>query len=1366
MKIKLIVCSFIFILSTIVSYGQSCTAPYTNARCDLNTLTLPLVPPQAGPNICSSSSLNTCGNLTGAGFCWYDPNFKTKVCRLTDSTTGHTGNLFRSQLVAGSGSGDEQRFNCNSTMVLTDDSGGKTFPSDFTGTSISKLYKTNISWSSHNGFFFGSGQNFFGHNCSNPPDIVYTLSNGQAGTSTTKGSILGHWDFTNHVTPPSFVNDFDFKSSSQCLGSSYTVTWATDGGSDQFDNDFGFGFSNVGGQGTGIDVAVWRRGQGCRHLNLSTLTVTGNWGPIGAITGTTCNTATIHNIKMSKSGGTSGAIEIAATNGCSDANNAPYVWFYNGLNYAPQCTVNCSGHWTSGLNTWINNAGNLPPNVIDSRLNTTPGTSLGLIPSVPSGGIQSSMDSHYGWNSLNDTSPFCGSTTVTGAVVTKAWADEIICYNPLIAQNPWRLASTFIDQTGGNLFDIQNAIGSVSQDGKWFMWTSDWFNTLGGTDSTGSSGTTSCTVGPTGNCRGDVFVAAILPQMVISDSLFGFTENSTNASNFPTVNYKMQRFWDSPPFQWPSINTSSGVFNFANLDTILAQDFTNGLIENMYTLARTPPWATSNPTDTTCHNQTGTGGGHGECYPPVDLNTDGSGTNAIWKAWVTAIATHVNNPSYLLTHGHIKYWEIWNEPDNKPFWAGTLAQLSRLTEDANCIITGRGVIHPNGNGTSVPCAAIAIDPNAKIVMSSGHAATTGALIYSQNQLYCSNPGGAIPYQLPCPNPANATSAAVDIINFHMKPGVTSSINALGIDDSLTGWNYCWAGGTGAHHCTPGGSGTVTVGPTQTINNPSPSKDGASMSYGFTGTSFTDVIFYYDAGANNTATNFTADFWVQTTGANQAAEFDIFQFLHATLDNFTWGSQCVTGAKWQIWNGLAGTWNNTSINCGSLSGSMHHVILNVHRIAGDLSCSGHPCMRYDSLVIDGVLNKLDTNYPAGVLNATWVDQTGVNFQLDTNSGGGAVSANIDLVNLYETAPLENTFPVYLTSINEFLQSAELAKPLWDGEAAYDEKGFTAPYNDPDMAASVMPRMYLAMLTNGISGSAWYTWDSIKAMNSKVSTSYQQTYNYLHGATLSPLCTVNGTVWTCGLTKGTVSYLILWDTSKTCSVGICPTGNVTVPSQWGFWQDMTSVSTPITIVSNTVPVGIKPIILTLAVVPPLPSTVTVIISPSASGSATISPPGVICFNTCIETYIPGTAVTLSESPNGGFSFTGWSGGTCSGTGSCNFNVGSSPISVTSTFASSTSALTVTIVPSGSGTVTSSPAGINCTPTCTGNFAPGTVITLTETHNIGYTFVNWSGACVGTLSTCTFTTGSSASGVTVTFTPNGTGVSPPSGLNAVVQ
>jgi YVTN family beta-propeller protein len=79
---------------------------------------------------------------------------------------------------------------------------------------------------------------------------------------------------------------------------------------------------------------------------------------------------------------------------------------------------------------------------------------------------------------------------------------------------------------------------------------------------------------------------------------------------------------------------------------------------------------------------------------------------------------------------------------------------------------------------------------------------------------------------------------------------------------------------------------------------------------------------------------------------------------------------------------------------------------------------------------------------------------------------------------------------------------------------------------------------------------------------------------------------------------------------------------------------------------------------------------------------------------------------------------------------------------------SVLTVAKTGSGSGMVTSSPAGINCGTTCTAGYPAGTVVTLTATQAAGSTFSGWSGACTNAAGTCSVTMSASQS-ATATFT-----------------
>jgi endoglucanase len=55
-------------------------------------------------------------------------------------------------------------------------------------------------------------------------------------------------------------------------------------------------------------------------------------------------------------------------------------------------------------------------------------------------------------------------------------------------------------------------------------------------------------------------------------------------------------------------------------------------------------------------------------------------------------------------------------------------------------------------------------------------------------------------------------------------------------------------------------------------------------------------------------------------------------------------------------------------------------------------------------------------------------------------------------------------------------------------------------------------------------------------------------------------------------------------------------------------------------------------------------------------------------------------------------------------------------------------VTKAGSGTGTVTSSPAGIDCGSTCVATFSSGTTVTLTATPTGRSRFVGWSGDCSG--------------------------------------
>ena len=142
-------------------------------------------------------------------------------------------------------------------------------------------------------------------------------------------------------------------------------------------------------------------------------------------------------------------------------------------------------------------------------------------------------------------------------------------------------------------------------------------------------------------------------------------------------------------------------------------------------------------------------------------------------------------------------------------------------------------------------------------------------------------------------------------------------------------------------------------------------------------------------------------------------------------------------------------------------------------------------------------------------------------------------------------------------------------------------------------------------------------------------------------------------------------------------------------------------------------------------------TVLKAGSGIGIVKSDPTGIDCGTTCSHTYGGGSVVALTAStPSSGNTFVGW-GGDCSGTGTCIVSM-STVRNVIATFnsvaTSSKKTLYLYKLGTGSGAVTSDPAGIDCPPsgcsTTSASFDSGAAVILTATHAQGSTFTGWSG------------------------------------------
>jgi len=118
-------------------------------------------------------------------------------------------------------------------------------------------------------------------------------------------------------------------------------------------------------------------------------------------------------------------------------------------------------------------------------------------------------------------------------------------------------------------------------------------------------------------------------------------------------------------------------------------------------------------------------------------------------------------------------------------------------------------------------------------------------------------------------------------------------------------------------------------------------------------------------------------------------------------------------------------------------------------------------------------------------------------------------------------------------------------------------------------------------------------------------------------------------------------------------------------------------------------------------------------AGSGTVTSNPAGITCGSTCSAPFGFGNEVTLTAVAATGSTFAGWSGEGCSGTSTCTVSM-TQAHTVTATFNLVQFPLTVRKAGTGSGTVTSSPAGIDCGSTCSTRFDFNTGVTLTATAN----------------------------------------------------
>jgi hypothetical protein len=450
--------------------GKTCGPPaYDCSRFDVKISQLPTPP--------------SVGNLAGANTIVTDPDFGNRVVRITDANTNPAPTFKnRTFVTTSSGSADDNLWNTDSTLFTVQDTGANTFVYSFNSSTLqaARLYASNFP--ATKGLVLSSSGNWSRVNA----NVLYTDG---AGTT------LYKYDFTNRTNPPAPQLVYDFSSSPNCLPAGFKPIWSTKGGIGADDTVFAMAYSNTGSQGTGIYAVVYKVGSGCSVLNTQTGQVSGDWGAKGRIN--IADRWTIHNVKLSKDGNWL----ILSSTACTSANCTlqPYFWQVGTTNVS-SCGAggSCSGHFTEGYTHWIN-VDNSPMSNQVIRSFYQPTTVHNLTTDFPPN-IIAPLDQHQSWNNADpvDSLPFFSVTWSTISPFPAPWYNEVIAVAADGSGKTWRFAHTFITARSQR-FSTAYAIGTISQDGRFFIFSSDWMGKLGS-----ESGTATCTIGT--DCRGDVFV--------------------------------------------------------------------------------------------------------------------------------------------------------------------------------------------------------------------------------------------------------------------------------------------------------------------------------------------------------------------------------------------------------------------------------------------------------------------------------------------------------------------------------------------------------------------------------------------------------------------------------------------------------------------------------------------------------------------------------------------------------------------------------------------------------------------------------------------------------------------------------------------
>src|SRR5262249_21277943 len=213
--------------------NNTCGPPaYNCSRTDLNPAQVP-------------SSLPDVGNLTGMNRIITDPDFNSRIVRITDASLniGKPNMTFEAGF---GGSADANVWNTDSSLLYVQDVFGWIYPLSFNAATlqVSQLYAQ--SFPQTGGIRIDAGGSW----SRTDPNVLYSFER--------RTPTINRYDLTDRNSPPQASSLVDFSTAANCLPAGFKPTWRGIGGVGGGDTVFAAAYSDSGAQGSGVYVAAYK----------------------------------------------------------------------------------------------------------------------------------------------------------------------------------------------------------------------------------------------------------------------------------------------------------------------------------------------------------------------------------------------------------------------------------------------------------------------------------------------------------------------------------------------------------------------------------------------------------------------------------------------------------------------------------------------------------------------------------------------------------------------------------------------------------------------------------------------------------------------------------------------------------------------------------------------------------------------------------------------------------------------------------------------------------------------------------------------------------------------------------------------------